>query len=155
MEGKWPQSHQIFLNWLIMKTFITVFALLLALNLVSGQVRAHGKHIVIGIPSINLYLLYRTEKERMSRQWTSRRPISAMSTANARLVPWTFNTLSSLGPTCFWQLTLDTLIGIFHWLQSDWRCRRVSQVLRQDWRVQLVVLGASLWALHALCQLHR
>ena len=154
MEGKWPQSHQIFLNWLIMKTYITIFALLLALNLVSGQVRAYGKYSVFGIPSINMYS-YRMEKERMSRWWTSRRPISAMSTANARLVPWIFNTFSSLGQTCFRQLTLDTLIGIFHWLQSDWRCRRVSQVLRQDWWVQLVVMGASLWVVHALRQLHR
>ena len=50
-----------------MKTYITIFALLLALNLVSGQVRGYGRYIVFGIPSINLYL-YRTEKERMSRR---------------------------------------------------------------------------------------
>ena len=37
----------------------------------------------------------------MSRWWTSQRPISAMFTANARLVPWIFNTLSGFVPDLF------------------------------------------------------
>ena len=52
------------------------------------------------------------------------------------------------------ETTYIHISGIFPRLQSNSGCGRVSQVLWQESGMQLVVMGASIWALHALCQLH-
>ena len=66
-----------------------------------------------------------------------------------------YYTYMDLHQKCLLQFNFLFIQGIFPRLQSDWRCRRVSQVLRQKPGVQLVVLGAGLWALHAFSKLHR
>ena len=46
-----------------MKTYLNIIAFMLALNLVSGQVRAHGRHIEIRILFINLSYIQDGEGE--------------------------------------------------------------------------------------------
>ena len=72
--------------------------------------------------------------------------------ANARLVKIIPTLITKF---CVAKMKLPFPQGIFPWLQSDSRCRRVSQVLWQEPGLQLVVLGASLRALYAFSQLHR